>query len=225
MLVVLTISSCEKELTSEGVSKLTYYVTFELTGGSTYLSPLGTPFVEPGYKAMEGSADVTDKVTTGGTVDANTIGLYDLSYSATNIDGFPASTTRTVIVYDPAAPVTDLTGSYLSDVSRVSPARSFTDLSVNITKVAPGIFYVSDLLGGFYDQGANYMYGPLYAMTGYVQLKSDNTISYISSYVQAWGDSLNGLTDGVYDPLTKGLFWKASYTSSNYIYNVTLTLI
>jgi hypothetical protein len=224
MLVAFAISGCEKELTSEGVSKLTYYVTFELTGGTSYLSPLGTPFVDPGYKAMEGSTDVTDKVTVEGTVDANTVGLYDLTYSATNVDGFPASETRTVIVYDPAAPATDLSGNYLSDVSRPSPPRSFTGLSVTISKVAPGVFYVSDLLGGFYDQGANYMYGPLYALTGYIQLNTDNTLSYISSYNAAWGDSANSFTNGVFNPATKGLSWKVNYTSSNYNYNVTLTL-
>jgi len=220
------ISSCQKELTSKGVSRLTEYVAFDLTKGALVLHPKGTAFVDPGYKAMEGTTDVTTKVTVDGSVDVNKVGLYKITYSATNLDGYEASASRTVIVYDPAAPATDITGSYLSNVARQAPyARSFTGLSVTITKIAPGIFYVSDFLGGFYDQGSNYKYGPSYAMTGYLQLMVDNSVTLISSHIIGWGDALNSLTNGVYDPVTKGLGWRASYTSTNYIFLVTLTRI
>ena len=125
---------CKKELTSEGVSRLTRYVTFELTKGALVITPKGTAFVDPGYKAMEGTTDVTTKVTKEGSVNTSKVGLYVITYSATNSDGFSASVSRSVIVYDPAAPATDLTGSYSSNVSRIAPARAFTNLSVTITK-------------------------------------------------------------------------------------------
>jgi hypothetical protein len=219
------VSSCKKELTSEGVSRLTYYVTFELNQGSLVLNPKGTAYADPGIKAMEGTTDVSSKVTVSGSVNTNKVGLYVLTYSATNSDGYSASVERTVIVYDPAAPATDLSGDYLSNVSRISPSRSFTGLSVSLTKIAPGFFYVSDFLGGFYDQGANYRYGPTYALTGYMVLNADNTLSYISSHNIAWDDSANSFSNGVYNPVTKGLTWRVSYTSSNYTFVVTLTLI
>ncbi len=225
MLLAAFISGCERDLTSAGVSRITYYVTFDLTQGSLVLDPQGTPFVDPGFKATEGTTDVTNNVTVTGTVDVNQVGLYTLTYSAVNSDGFSASATRTVIVYDPAAPATDISGSYSSDVARQAPyARSFTGLSVTITKKAPGIFYVSDLLGGFYDQGSSYGYGPAYAMTGYLQLNADNTLTYISSYDSGFGDSLNSLTNGVYNPVTNEITWSTDYTSTHYIYLVTLTL-
>jgi len=219
------LSGCKKELTSEGVSRLTRYVTFELTKGALVITPKGTAFVDPGYKAMEGTTDVTTKVTKEGSVNTSKVGLYVITYSATNSDGFSASVSRSVIVYDPAAPATDLTGSYSSNVSRISPARAFTNLSVTITKKAPGFFYVSDFLGGFYDQGANYRYGPAFALTGYMQLNADNTLSYVSSYNAAWGDAANSFSNGVYNPVTNGLTWRVSYTSSNYNFVVTLTRI
>jgi hypothetical protein len=225
IILVSFFSSCKKELTSEGVSRLTHYVTFELTKGGLVINPKGTAYVDPGYKAIEGTTDVTTKVTVDGTVNTNKVGLYVLTYSATNSDGFSASVSRSVIVYDPAAPATDLTGNYSSNVSRIAPARAFTGLSVTITKKAPGFFYVSDFLGGFYDQGANYRYGPAFALTGYMQLNADNSLSYVSSYNAAWGDAANSFTNGVYDPVTKGLTWKVNYTSSNYSFVVTLTRI
>jgi hypothetical protein len=214
--------SCEKDLTSEGVSKITNYVTYDLTGGSSVAIAKGCAFVDPGFKGTEGTKDVTSTIKVGGTVDGMQVGMYTLVYSAVNSDGFSSSTERTVFIYDPTAPATDLTGDYLSGVSRVSPARSFSGLQVSIKKLAPGFFYVSDFLGGFYDQGSAYKYGPTYAMTGYMQLNSDNTLTLISSHVSAWGDSLKKFTNGVYSPETQGLSWDAFYSASNYDFKVAL---
>jgi len=214
--------SCEKDLTSEGVSKTTTYVTFDLKDGSSVAIAKGHAFADPGYKGAEGTNDVTSTIKVDGTVDGMKVGMYTLVYSAINSDGFSSSTERTVFIYDPTAPATDLTGDYVSGVRRVSPARSFSGLQVSIKKLAPGFFYVSDFLGGFYDQGSSYKYGPTYAMTGYMQLNSDNTLTLISSHVSAWGDSLNKLTNGVYDPATTGLSWDAFYSASNYDFKITL---
>ena len=214
--------SCERDLESEGVSRTTSYLSFELTNGPVVTIPLGTAYTEPGFVAKEGDKDVTASVKVEGTVDATELGVYTITYSGKNSDGFESSEERTVIVYDPAAPATDLTGNYISSVSRVAPARAYTELNVSIQKMAPGFFYVSDFLGGFYDQGSNYQYGPTYAMTGYFILNADNTITHISSLAPAWGDSLNELVGGKYDPATGTITWDAFYTSSNYDFKVTL---
>ncbi len=220
------VSCNEKDLVDNsnqvGISKITHYVTFTLKGGSTVAIAKGGSYVDPGYVALEGTKDVTTTVKTQGTVDGTKVGLYNLTYVAVNSDGYSSSIGRTIIIYDPAAPSTDLGGNYLSNVKRVSPSRSFTGLNVTIVKMAPGFFYVSDFLGGFYDQGSNYNYGPGYAMTGYMQLNADNTLTLVSSHVTGWGDSLNKLTNGVYDPATKGLSWDAFYSASNYDFKITL---
>lgn len=213
---------CEKELDSEDVSRVTTYLTYELTGGELVAIPLGTAYSEPGFKAMEGSTDVSSSVTVEGTVNSSKIGVYRLTYSAENSDGFLSTTRRRVVVYDPSAPATDISGDYITRVARVAPARAFNDLNVTIEKLAPGFFYVSDFLGGFYDQGSNYQYGPAYAMTGYVTIKADNTLTLVSSYLSGWGDSLNKLENAVFNPETQTITWDAFYTSSNYNFKVTM---
>lgn len=212
--------SCKEDLTSEGVSKVTTHVAFDLTNGSFMTVPKGNAFVDPGVKATEGTTDLSSTVKVNGTVDGMNAGLYTLTYSAVNSDGFPSSTERTVIVYDPAAPATDLTGDYSSSVKRVAPARSFTDLKVSIEKLAPGFFHISDFIGGFYDQGSNYKYGPAYASSGYFQLNADNTLTHVSSNNAGFGGPLEDLTNGKYDPSTNTLSWDAFYLG--YDFKVTL---
>jgi hypothetical protein len=212
--------SCEKELESEGVSRTTTYLTYELTGDPLIFIPKGTAYAEPGVKALEGTTDVSASMKTEGTVDAANVGFYTLVYSATNSDGFASSIKRDVIVYDPASPATDLSGNYVSGVSRVAPARVYANKNVSIKKVGPGVFYVSDFLGGFYDQG--FGYGETYAMTGYFILNADNTITDIYSHVEGWGDSLNDLTGGLYNSAIQTITWDAFYSPSNYDFKVTL---
>lgn len=215
-------SGCEKSTTTEDVSTITYYVTFNLEGASVMKIPLGQNYVDPGFTAMEGENDVTSEVTVQGSVDSEQLGLYTITYSAVNSDGYSSSTERTVIVYSPNAPSDDLSGTYSSNVHRRPPYdRSFNDLTVSITPVTSGIFAVSDLLGGFYDQGSNYGYGSAYRAKGYISLNSDYTISMLSSHIAGWGDSLDDMTDGVYDPNTGIITWTVYYVGA-YTFDVTL---
>lgn len=206
-------TSCEK--TTEDTSKITYYVTYEMSGDQTMLVPVGTQFKDPGVVAKEGENDVTSKMTTAGTVNANKIGLYPITYSAVNVDGFPSSITRTVVVYDPTV-TTDISGkdtlaatSYRLRAGAKVPYSGFT---IDITKIAPGIFYVSDFFAGYYDQRAKY--GSNYAMTGYISLTPQNQINLLSSKVAGWGDSLNSLDNATYNPETKTIHWEANYSSN-----------
>lgn len=73
--------------------------------------PIGTSYTEQGYKATLNGEDYTSNVKTTGTVDSNQAGLYYITYSATNSDGFTVTATRTVAVCDPAI-TTDISGTY-----------------------------------------------------------------------------------------------------------------
>ena len=135
---VLIISSCKKDdiiNTPEmvGISKVTYYAVLTLTGDVIMAVPNGTPYAEPGVKAEAAGTDVP--VTTSGTVDANTDGVYTLTYSAVNSDGYSASTTRTVVIYTTAADAAanDLSGNY---------ARTNNGSVATWTKIAPGVYTV-----------------------------------------------------------------------------------
>ena len=68
---------CEK--TTEGLTKVTYYVNFELNGDNPMLVPVGSTFSDPGVVAMEGEEDVTASVTVNSDVKADQIGLYSVS--------------------------------------------------------------------------------------------------------------------------------------------------
>ena len=214
--LLFVLVSCEDK-TSYDVSKITYYVTYKMSGDQTLLVPVGTAYVDPGVKAMEGTKDVTSTMKTTGTVNSSVIGLYPITYSAVNADGFASSITRLVVVCDPTV-TTDISGgyslasgSYRKTLSS-GAKTSFSGYSISLTKIAPGIFFVSDFLGGYYDQRA--AYGTSYAMTGYVKLNPDNTLALLSSKIAGWGDSLNSLVNATFNPGTKAIHWDATYANA-----------
>jgi hypothetical protein len=135
---VTIIASCSKDSIISthdrvGISKVTYYPILTLTGNSIIAVPNGTAYTDPGVKAEAAGAEVP--VTTNGTVDSNTDGVYTLTYSATNSDGYSASATRTVVVYTTAsdAAANDLSGNY---------ARTSNGSVATWTKIAPGVYTV-----------------------------------------------------------------------------------
>jgi len=214
-LTLLLVSCSDK--TSFDDSKITYYVTFAISGDQTMLVPVGTKYVDPGVKATEGTKDVTSAMKTTGTVDPNAIGLYPVTYSAINADGFASSAIRTVIVYDPTVK-TDISGKYLLAtgsyrLNLTSGAHTaFSGYSVTIDYIAPGIFHVSDFFAGYYEFRAKY--GSAYAMTGYIKLNPDNSIGLLSSKVASWGDSLNSLANASFNPSTGTIHYEATYANA-----------
>ena len=174
--VGFTSCSDDEELTD---SKITYYPEMEIQGDEFTILPIGTPYVDKGCKGTLQGEDCTSSLITEGVedVDYNKAGLYYVTYSHINKDGYLTSVKRTV--------------------------------SVTIEKAAPGLFYISDFFGGYYDQGRGY--GSTTAMTGYIQLMADNSIKLLSSYVSNWGDSLDSFENGKYDPATGEISFDAAY--------------
>jgi hypothetical protein len=216
ILSVFFFFACEKE--TEGLSRVTYYCDLELKGNSVEFAALGGTYNEPGWEAYENGEDVSGAVVVTGTVNTGVAGLYKLTYSVNNTDGFPKIATREVVVYD-VSPSPMASGFYT--VSRNSNRNGVTlygrDFTILIYQVRAGVFYVSDLFGGYYDQRA--AYGSSYAMTGHITLANNNTITLNDSHVDGWGDSLDGMTKGVYDPATKTVSWTARYAGA-YDFNV-----
>lgn len=139
-LLCLSIISCNKKdfdypEGTVGGSKITSYPTFTLTGGSVAVIGKGGTFTDPGVVAKEGTNEI--KVTTSGTVNPNVAGVYFLTYSATNKDGYSASANRTIIVSSPdaTAAANDFSGTYL---------RSATGYSAVWTKIGPGVYQVNN---------------------------------------------------------------------------------
>jgi len=229
---LLGLTGCEKDSSMDD-SRLTYYVAFELKGDAKTLVTVNSSYADAGVIALENGVDVTSKVVVKGTVNPNKIGLYTVTYSAVNADGFSSSISRNVFVYDPTV-TTDISGDYIVNTSlsnrdgltyaarALSKGGNFDGYVVTLTKIVPGFFSVNDFFGGFYSPGSGSSYSPAapYQMAGYLSLTPSNTLELSSSYVSAWNNSLTGLLNGSYSPITGTVKWSASW--SGYSFNVVL---
>lgn len=217
--VLLGLTSCNDDNDELTDSRLTYYADLELQGDEFMTIPVGTAFVDPGCKGTLAGEDITNdiKIIGADEVDANTVGFYDITYLAYGSDGYPASVTRTVCVYDPSI-TTDISGDYTVQEGSYrywfssGATVPFSGYPVSIEGVAPGIFSISDMMGGYYDVRAGY--GPRYAMSGYIRLLDDNTITALSGIVPGWGDSYDELYDGSYDPEAQTVTFDLDYAGS-----------
>jgi hypothetical protein len=134
---------CDRDLESEGISRVTNYPTFKFTGAEYMSIVVGGTYSEPGIQAFEGTNEIP--VTTEGTVDVSTPGVYEIYYSAKNADNYAGTAVRTVAVL-PAAetPGTDISGNYLN-VGGNATTANFVN---TVTKLAPGFYLASNVWGG-----------------------------------------------------------------------------
>lgn len=127
------VSSCSSDSDTFNISDITNYATFTLD--DVVVIPLGGTYT-PNVTAVAGGA--TLPVTQSGTVNNAVVGAYNVQFSAINDDGYPASAVQTVIVYDPAASGTDVTG-------KIRDKNNFSRTGV-ISKIAgtTNIYYCTD---------------------------------------------------------------------------------
>ena len=216
---MLALSSCNDDNDELTDSRLTYYADLHLEGDEFMAIPVGSNFVDPGCTGTLAGEDITNdiKITGADDVDPNTVGFYYITYSAEGSDGYPASVERTVCVYDPSV-TTDISGDYTVQEGSYrywfssGATVPFSGYPVTIERVVPGIFSISDMMGGYYDVRAGY--GPRYAMNGYLQLTNDNEIFALSGIVPGWGDSYDELYDGSYDPEAQTVTFDLDYAGS-----------
>lgn len=223
VLFIAGLSSCEDETTA-GFTEITYYPTLQVLGEPVVIAPLGVPYVDAGVKAMLQGEDVSSQVKTTSNVDSNVGGVYSVSYLITNKDGYSRTASRTVYVADTTPSVistgmhTVATGTNRFAI-KTGVTVKYAGYPILILQTAPGVFYISDFMGGYYDKRAGY--GSAYAMTGYFKLNADNTLSLISSHIDGWGDSLDGIKDATVDPATGKITMSALYAGS-YSFNVII---
>ena len=222
--MVLGFTSCNDDNDALSDTTLTYYVDLQLQGEEFTLVPLGTAYTDAGCKAELSGEDYSSHMVVEGLsdVDVNKVGFYDITYSAVNPDGYPASVSRTVCVYDPTV-TTSIEGSYQPDMAATkygTKGNTFADYAaaygntsqctgITFTEEAPGIYSFSDIFAGWYDQIR--AYGAKYRMTGYVNLDAENNIHLLSSFISGWGDGLDYLENGKYDPETGQITYNVSY--------------
>jgi len=155
MVLAFGFSSCEKDEihntdTKVGISDVTVYPVLTMAG-SQYVSVVqGGSYTEAGVTAKEGSATI--QVATTGSVNTSQPGLYTITYSATNKDGFAATTTRTVVVIPAhenagvnlAGKYDYVAGGYTSSVTKVAEGVYTTDNAWSAGTVIPIVFVSLD---------------------------------------------------------------------------------
>lgn len=127
--------SCNKDKESEGKYSITYYPEIELIGDKIISVVQDNSYEELGVIATEQGAEI--EYTVSGNVDVSTPGIYTISYSASNQDGFSKTETRTVFVI--SEEVVEGSASISGTYARAANGRIST-----VTSLAPGVYSMSD---------------------------------------------------------------------------------
>ena len=217
--IAMIFNSCTDDST-EGLTRITYYPELTLEGDKTLYLDKGASFTDPGYTAILNGEDVSDQVEISTNLNTNKSGIYTISYSIVNADGFSSSASRKIIVTDPNDAIegiyyTDPESYRLYNGAQVAYGNSFTILILNN---GDGTYSVDDLLGGWYCQRAGY--GSDYAMQGIISVSADGSIEMLASYVPGWGDTATGMTDGKFEDGT--ITWNLEYTDYPFFFIVTM---
>lgn len=183
LFVLLAFGSCEEITNSAEKSDITYLPVIEMNGESDVevACDATEEFEDPGAVATEGG-EVIELVTTitgqyfGGSLvggewvyaDNTTItspDVYEILYSAENVDGIPAAAFRHVNW--PVCNVGDLTtsiaGTYTSSLVRTltsgAAAGTYTNVGpIMIKDLGNDVYQISDALGGWYAFGRAFGY-------------------------------------------------------------------
>ncbi len=141
------IFSCEKE-TTMGVSKITTFPTIRLNGDRIINHPIGTPFQDPGAVGKEGTKDAQvsvqfarfseGKFTPLSSIPTSVPGVYQIKYTAVNVDGFKISDARYVGIVSEANKSRDISGTY---------RRNTNTTTFPVTKLGNG-HYSANNIGG-----------------------------------------------------------------------------
>ena len=210
-LLTFGFTACEKQ--SAGLTSITYYAEITMEGDSYMVIAKGSQFVDPGVSATMAGQDVTSRLTITSDVDTSTSGIYHVNYTMVNDDGFESSATRTVVVLDLSDPIEGFWRVDQANSYRIydggAPGAYKGAFEFLILKDPRGIYYVEDLMAGWYAQGAGY--GSNYAMKAYVSIAEDGAISLLASSVPGWGDEADGLSDGLYDAATNTISYVLYY--------------
>jgi len=166
------VTSCDKE--TEDISTMTTYAT--IVFDELVVIEKGESFT-PSAVATEGETEVD--VVIDGSADGNTVGVYTISYSAVNSDGFSAASTQTVVVYDPTIIPTDVSGEIMDK------GRNERTATISLVEGTTNIFYCTD-----------FAFGGTFPM--YFQMDGDNMVVIPQDFVF-------GVTsvDAVYFPATR----------------------
>jgi len=218
---VASFYSCERELETEGISRITTFATITLEGENPMFLKVGETYTEPG-----GSTSTGDPIIIVGEVDVNDASqVYTVNYSAVNTDGFEAGVSRTIYVSNTGDFTSSIEGLYTSTVVRSGVERP--DLYyVRIWATGnPNEYGISHGLGGWYAYGSGY--GNNYDSQHTVTVDwGTNTATVTDSYTAGWGPGYAvKVLDFAIDPATKTITYNGDFIDGTYIMETTLTQV
>lgn len=197
-MMTLGLTSCNDDEDQLTDTRVTHFAELELLGDTWIEMNVGDTFKDPGYKATEGTEDITSKVVVSGNVNTSVGAFYNLNYSVANKDGFAVSASRTVMVKD----LQKFASAYYGESQYGT--RHYYDAPITISSLGGNAYLIDDLLGGFYAYGRYPQYlGSLdFLLEAAIQLNDDNSIELLEYGDWYWGDDVPTLVDGSYDPAT-----------------------
>jgi hypothetical protein len=198
MLAAIALTGCHKDST-DGLTKITYYPTITVLGDPVVVVLEGSTYTDEGCYVDLNGEDFTDQATTSSNVDASKIGIYTVTYSAVNEDGFAASASRKVYVVNPNS----FASVYYGESAYGT--RHYYDAPIIITQRANGTYLIDDLAGGFYFYGRYPGYEPTYDfhLEAVLVLEADNSVSLAGIGSWYWDGNTMELTSGTFDPDTQ----------------------
>ena len=107
-------------------------------------------------------------------------GIYSITYSATNPDGYSWSTTRDVYVLNPGG----VANVYLANSSMGS--RQYKNIPTVIKPISDGVYEIDDMCGGFYYAGRYPGYEPTYDFHADTQFSLAEDGSFIIKKIGSW---------------------------------------
>lgn len=216
-------TSCNDDNDQLTDTRVTNYILLTVNGDEVVYVDANSTYTDEGCTAEAGGQDVTSKVQTINPVDTKNIGPYIVSYRATNEDGFSSEAYRYVYVGSPlVGTVSD--GSYRQTYNGDGSPKAqvaWSGYGIEMLTDGNGLYWVEDLMGGYYEQRAGY--GSRYAMNGYLQVNADNTVEMVGGGgVPGWGDAYDDFANGVFDPETNTISYCVTYAGMDF--NVILNL-
>ncbi|MCI2109064.1 MAG: DUF5012 domain-containing protein [Bacteroidales bacterium] len=218
-LSAIAFGSCQN-ITTDGVTGITYYPVITLEGDSQIIVQKGTQYNEPGYSAVLNGEDVTASVEVITNLNTSKSGAYSVTYKCVNADGFSTTASRKVIVLDLNDAVEGLyltsADSYRDRAGAITKYGS--SFQILVTNNGDGTYSCDDILGGYYCQRQKY--GTDYALAGTFSLDDSGKVKYISSFLSGWGDSASDMT-GSFDAGTKTFNICTVYAGMNFYVTMT----
>lgn len=138
---ILAISLCSCNKTDDfnypegtvGVSKIIYYPSVKTSGDKFIILKQGDSYTDAGADATLNGESVD--YATDVTVNTAVPGVYNLTYSAVNSQGYSATDWRTVVVIGNDVASNNFSGTYL---------RAATGVTSTWTKIADGVYMVEN---------------------------------------------------------------------------------